>query len=91
MTVFYQISERPLMTIGGGQFVSDAIDLCGGRNIFAGATVMAPMVNIESVIAADPEAIMTARPDRRQELAGVLAPLPGPAARSRRAISTPCR
>jgi iron complex transport system substrate-binding protein len=63
VTVFYQISERPLMTIGGGQFVSDAIDLCGGRNIFAGATVMAPMVNIESVIAADPEAIFTARPD----------------------------
>jgi iron complex transport system substrate-binding protein len=43
--------------------VSDAIDLCGGRNIFAGATVMAPMVNVESVIAADPEAIVTARPD----------------------------
>ena len=63
VTVFYQISERPLMTIGGGQFVSDAIDLCGGRNIFAGATVMAPMVNVESVIAADPEAIITARPD----------------------------
>ena len=63
VTVFYQISERPLMTIGGGQFVSDAIDLCGGRNIFAGATVMAPTVNIESVIAADPEAIFTARPE----------------------------
>lgn len=62
VTVFYQISERPLMTIGGGQFVSNAIDLCGGRNIFAGATVMAPTVNIESVIAADPEAIFTARP-----------------------------
>ena len=51
------------MTIGGGQFVSDAIDLCGGRNIFAGSTVMAPVVNIESVIAADPMAIITARPD----------------------------
>ena len=63
VTVFYQIAERPLMTIGGGQFVSDAIDLCGGRNIFAGATVMAPLVNVESVIAADPEAIFTARAD----------------------------
>ena len=63
VTIFYQISERPLMTIGGGQFVSDAIDVCGGRNIFAGATMMAPTVNVESVIAADPEAIFTARPD----------------------------
>jgi iron complex transport system substrate-binding protein len=58
VTVFYQISERPLMTLGGGQFVSDAIALCGGRNIFAAESVMAPMVNVESVIAADPEAIV---------------------------------
>src|ERR1041385_7349022 len=30
VSVFYQISERPLMTLGGRQFVSDAIELCGG-------------------------------------------------------------
>lgn len=59
VSVFYQISERPLMTLGGGQFVSDAIALCGGRSIFAGVAVMAPIVNIESVVAADPEAIVT--------------------------------
>jgi iron complex transport system substrate-binding protein len=63
VTVFYQIAEQPLMTIGGGQFVSDAIALCGGRNIFAGSTVMAPTVNLESVLAADPDAILSARPD----------------------------
>jgi iron complex transport system substrate-binding protein len=59
VSVFYQISERPLMTLGGGQFVSDAIALCGGRSIFAGVAVMAPIVNVESVVAADPEAIVT--------------------------------
>jgi iron complex transport system substrate-binding protein len=63
VTVFYQIADRPLMTLGGGQFVSDAIALCGGRNIFAESTLMAPVVNVETVIAADPEAILTARPD----------------------------
>ena len=63
VTVFYQISDTPLMTLGGGQFVSDAIALCGGRNIFAGSTVMAPQVNVESVLAADPDAILGARPD----------------------------
>jgi iron complex transport system substrate-binding protein len=61
--VFYQISERPLMTLGGGHFVSDAITLCGGRNIFAEATVMAPVVNVESVLAADPEAILASNSD----------------------------
>src|SRR5688572_28830099 len=54
VTVFYQISERPLMTLGGRQFVSDAIELCGGRNVFADSALMAPQVNIESVLAADP-------------------------------------
>jgi len=63
VSVFYQISERPLMTLGGRQFVSDAIALCGGRNVFADSPLMAPQVNIESVLAADPEAIVTAKPD----------------------------
>jgi iron complex transport system substrate-binding protein len=59
VSVFYQIAERPLMTLGGGQFVSDAIALCGGRSIFAASALMAPQVNVESVLAADPEAIVT--------------------------------
>ena len=60
VSVFYQISERPLMSLGGRQFVSDAIELCGGRNVFADSALMAPQVNIEAVLAADPEAIITA-------------------------------
>ena len=63
VSVFYQISERPLMTLGGQHFVSDAIALCGGRNIFSDTVLMAPIVNVESVLVADPEAIVTARPD----------------------------
>src|SRR6185295_6687936 len=63
VSVFYQISERPLMTLGGRQFVSDAIELCGGRNVFADSALMAPQVNIESVLAADPEVIITAKTD----------------------------
>ena len=63
VSVFYQISARPLMTLGGRQFVSDAIELCGGHNVFAASPVMAPQVNVESVLAADPEAIITASAD----------------------------
>jgi iron complex transport system substrate-binding protein len=61
--VFYQISQAPLMTLGGKHFVSDAITLCGGRNVFADLTLMAPVISVESVLAADPEAIITAHPD----------------------------
>jgi len=61
VTVFYQIADKPLMTLGGGHFVSDAITLCGGRNVFADATSLAPVVNVESVLATDPEAILGTR------------------------------
>lgn len=57
--VFYQISESPLMTIGGKQIISNALAICGGKNIFANLAPMAPVVTVESVLAANPEAIMT--------------------------------
>lgn len=59
VTVFYQISEAPLMTIGAKQIISNALTLCGGKNIFDQLKPMAPMITSEAVIAANPEAIMT--------------------------------
>jgi iron complex transport system substrate-binding protein len=61
--VFYQISERPLMTLSGEHFVSDALTLCGGRNVFAAASIIAPVVDAEAVLAADPQVIVAARSD----------------------------
>ena len=34
--VFYQVWSSPLMTISRKQIVSEVIELCGGRNVFAG-------------------------------------------------------
>jgi iron complex transport system substrate-binding protein len=61
--VFYQINERPLMTLNGRQFVSDALALCGGRNVFADAPLIAPVVDAEAVLAANPQVIVAARSD----------------------------
>jgi len=58
--VFYQVWSSPLMTISSKQIVSEVIELCGGRNVFAGLAPLVPQVAIESVLAADPEAIFTA-------------------------------
>lgn len=57
--VFYQISESPLMSIGGQQIISNALNVCGGQNIFANLTPMAPVVTQEAILAANPEIIMT--------------------------------
>lgn len=58
--VFYQVWASPLMTINRRQIVSEVIELCGGRNVFAELAPLVPQVAIESVLAADPEAIFTA-------------------------------
>ncbi len=58
VTVFYQISESPLMTIGGKQIITNALSICGGKNIFEALIPMAPVITAESVLAANPEVIM---------------------------------
>jgi iron complex transport system substrate-binding protein len=55
---FYQIWKQPLMTVGGGQVITDAIRLCGGENVFADLKPLAPKVTVEAVLAADPEVIV---------------------------------
>jgi iron complex transport system substrate-binding protein len=62
VSVFYQVWSAPLMTVNGDQVISDVIDLCGGRNIFADLKTLVPSVSIEAVLAADPAAIVTASP-----------------------------
>jgi iron complex transport system substrate-binding protein len=56
--VFYQIWEKPLFTLNGEHIVSDALRVCGGRNIFAGLKVTAPSVSTEAVLQENPEAIV---------------------------------
>lgn len=60
---FYQIWKQPLMTVGGGQVISDVIRLCGGENVFAELKPLAPKVSMEAVIAADPDAIVASGMD----------------------------
>lgn len=63
--VFYQIWREPLMTLGGRHVLSEAIHLCGGRNVFAALEPIAPQVAVEAVVAAAPEVIVTAEAGAR--------------------------
>ncbi|UVJ43503.1 cobalamin-binding protein [Pseudomonas sp. LS1212] len=56
--VFYQVWDKPLFTVGGGQIISDALAVCGARNVFADLTLPAPQVNVESVLQRNPQAIL---------------------------------
>ncbi|MRX11703.1 ABC transporter substrate-binding protein [Pseudoduganella sp. FT25W] len=56
--LFYQVWDKPLYTLSSKSIVSDSIRLCGGVNIFADQKVTAPVVSIEAVLQANPEAII---------------------------------
>lgn len=60
VSVFYQIWEQPLMTLNGKHLFSDVLRLCSGRNVFAELPALAPQVDIEAVLATDPEVIVVA-------------------------------
>lgn len=60
LRVFYQVWDKPLYTVGGGQIISDALEVCGARNVFADLTLPAPQVSIEAVLQRDPEVILAA-------------------------------
>jgi iron complex transport system substrate-binding protein len=62
VSVFYQVWDEPLMTLNGEHMISDVIALCGGRNVFAKLEPLVPTVSTEAVLAANPEAIVTAAP-----------------------------
>lgn len=58
--VFYQIWQKPLMTLNDNHLVSSVIRLCGGENVFGKLPQLAPTVSTEAVIQADPEVIFAA-------------------------------
>jgi vitamin B12 transport system substrate-binding protein len=58
LRVFYQVWNQPLYTVGGGQIISDALSVCGARNIFDDLKLPAPQVSIESVLQRNPEVIL---------------------------------
>ena len=58
LKVFYQVWDKPLYTVGGGQIISDALAVCGARNVFADLSLPAPQVSIEAVLQRNPEVIL---------------------------------
>ncbi|WP_133751892.1 cobalamin-binding protein [Pseudomonas sp. LP_7_YM] len=58
VSVFYQVWDQPLYTVGGAQIISDALGVCGARNVFAEVNQPAPQVSLEAVLQRNPEAVV---------------------------------
>ncbi|HMK93971.1 MAG TPA: cobalamin-binding protein [Candidatus Limnocylindrales bacterium] len=57
-TVYYEIWNNPLMSVGAGSWISDAIAKAGGVNIFENVSQAYPTVSSETVVALDPSVII---------------------------------
>ncbi|MDT9635215.1 cobalamin-binding protein [Pseudomonas marginalis] len=66
LRVFYQVWNQPLYTVGGGQIISDALSVCGARNVFDDLKLPAPQVSIESVLQRNPEMILVGDQAQRE-------------------------
>lgn len=64
---FYQLWDKPLITVNGEQFISEALNMCGAENVFADLPLLAPQVNYEAVIQRNPEVILLGGQAERQQ------------------------
>lgn len=55
---FYQVWSQPLYSLGSDHLLSQGLALCGADNIVPAGPVMAPLINAEFVLTADPDAIL---------------------------------
>ncbi|MEJ2142645.1 MAG: cobalamin-binding protein [Gammaproteobacteria bacterium] len=58
LRAFYQIWDKPLMTVNDEHLISDVMKLCGLENVFGDLDNLVPRINEEAVIRADPQIII---------------------------------
>ena len=64
---FVSVDRRPgamagLLTAGSGTFLTEVIEVAGGRNVFGDVDILYPMVSKESLVARAPQAILELKP-----------------------------
>ena len=63
VTLFYQMWHAPLMTLNGEHLFSDVVKICGGVNVFADLKTLAPRIDVEAVLQANPDVILASGMD----------------------------
>ncbi len=61
VSYFYQLSEKPIITVAQGHWPSEVFEFCGGRNIFEDSASPYPQVGIEQVVLNKPQVLFTSQ------------------------------
>jgi iron complex transport system substrate-binding protein len=67
-SVFLHAWEKPLMTLGGGSFISELVTVAGGRNIYDSLPAPSPVVTLEDVLRRNPDIILVSPIERNNML-----------------------
>ncbi|MEP7243366.1 MAG: cobalamin-binding protein [Gammaproteobacteria bacterium] len=62
ISVLLEVWNRPVYTVGGTHMMSDALHLCGATNVFGDLKSQGPAVDIEAIIARNPDVIVAVAP-----------------------------
>jgi ABC-type Fe3+-hydroxamate transport system substrate-binding protein len=68
-TVFFHAWEKPLITIGGGSFLSELVAIAGGRNVYDSLPAPSATVTLEDVVRRDPDIVLVSPVEREKLLA----------------------
>ena len=58
VSVFIEVGDSPLYTIGADPLLNDAIHLCGGVNLYENARIAAPQVSVENILQQRPDVLI---------------------------------
>ena len=61
-SVLLQVWNHPIYTVGGTHLMSDALQLCGARNVFGDLRDLGPAIDVEAVVGRNPDIIVAAAP-----------------------------
>lgn len=64
LKVFYQMGSYSLFTINKESWINQAIEFCGGKNIFAEAKMIVPEISWEALLSANPQVILSDTSDK---------------------------
>ena len=59
-TVFMHVWDNPLMAIGGGSFMSELVDIAGGRNVYADHPEPSAAISFEDLLRRNPDVVLAA-------------------------------
>ena len=61
-TVFWHIWDSPIITVGAGSYMSELVEIAGGRNIYSDLSEPSASVALEDIVRRDPQVVL-AGPD----------------------------